>query len=193
MVLKNLNGYRINIRAAVRSLWNGNIDYFQFFSQMERAITRGFNQAWAEGAATQGIRPDEYTDKERERLRQEIIQESGFITRFADAIELNSKRNDGKLAPLLIRAELWVEAYNRIVNLGLAYAAKDQKLRWTLHPAEHCKSCTRLNGKVKRASYWIEHDVFPKNWNKLACRGGCHCSLEPTSDPLSKGPLPSLP
>lgn len=191
--MKDIKGYRLNIRAAVRSLWNGNIDFVSFFSQMQAAIRRGFTQAWAEGAAVYGVKPDEYTDAERARLAQEIVQESQYIMRFADAIEAHSKKNGGKLEPLFTRAELWIAAYDRILNLAIAYAGKDQKLRWTLHPAEHCKSCVRLSGKVKRSSYWVEHDVYPKHWGKLICKGGCHCSLEPTDEPLSKGPLPGLP
>jgi hypothetical protein len=108
-------------------------------------------------------------------------------------IERNSRARKGKLRVVMQRIEVWAKAYNRIVQIAKTYAGKDKKQKWTMHPAEHCQSCLKLSGKVKRASYWRDHDVYPKHWDKLECRNGCQCTLEDTDEPMSKGPLPSLP
>jgi len=190
---KALPGYRMNLRAAARGYWSGDLDYMDFFTIMQSAIQKGFREAWAEGAGAYGIKPDEYTDKERIRLQQEINKEIGFVDRLATFVERHSKANKGKLAIVFQRMEVWAKGYNKIVQIARTYAGGDKKLRWSLNVAEHCRSCLKLNGKVKRASYWLEHDVYPKHWDKLECRGGCKCELNDTDEPLSKGPLPSLP
>jgi hypothetical protein len=76
-------------------------------------------------------------------------------------------------------------------------ACADTKLEWVQGPSEEgCGSCSRLNGKVKRASYWNRVNVLPRVHGApyLACNGfRCQCELKETNKPLSKGPLPRLP
>ena len=60
----------------------------------------------------------------------------------------------------------------------------------------NCNSCLKLDGKVKRASWWTENNVLPRvpgaPW--LACKGWrCQCGLFPTDKPLSRGRMPKLP
>jgi len=178
----------MNIRSSVRALWLGVWDYFSFVDAMMLAIERGYTQAWHEGAKVYGINPEDMTQEEHIRLTEEVMKETSFINGFAQAIIGNNKFVGGKLEPLFFRAEMWVQGYTRIMNIAKALAAKDQKLQWSLHPAEHCSSCRSLNGKVKRASYWVAH-VTPKSWS-LQCRSGCKCTLEPTDKPITRGPLP---
>jgi hypothetical protein len=181
------------LRENARGLWGGTMDFFDFYQSMMLTITRGFNQAWEEGMQKFGMSLSDQTPEERSRLMQEIQHETAYIEGVADFIAVNSKANGGKLATCMQRIELWVAAYTRIVQLATAMAGKDKPLKWTIDaPKESCNSCLRLNGKVKRASYWYAH-VTPKSWDLLECDGGCKCSLEPTTDPLSKGPLPHLP
>ena len=59
----------------------------------------------------------------------------------------------------------------------------------------NCSTCLRLDGKVKRASEWEAANLHPQSPpnEKLLCRGWrCACVLEPTTEPLSRGPLPVL-
>jgi hypothetical protein len=188
MLLKTIQGYRLNIRAAVRGLWTGTWDYFSFVDQMMLAIERGYTQAWHEGALMYGIRPEDMTTEEHARLSAEVMKETTFINGFAQAIMDTNKVSGGKLEPLFYRAELWINGYNRVRVLGSTYAAKDQPLIWNLHPAEHCSACRSLSGKVKRSSYWAAH-VTPRSWS-LNCRSNCKCTLDPTNKPVSRGPLP---
>ncbi len=60
----------------------------------------------------------------------------------------------------------------------------------------NCSSCLKLDGKVKRASWWTENNVLPRvpgaPW--LACKGWrCQCGLFTTDKPLSRGRMPKLP
>lgn len=188
MLLKSIEGYRLNIRAAVRALWSGVWDYYSFIDAMSLAIERGFTQAWYEGARLYGVEPSELTTEEHNALTAEVNKEVTFIGSFGQAIVVNSKAFGGKLSPLISRAELWVSGYNRVRILGSTYAAKDQKLRFNLgRTKEHCVDCTKYNGRVYRASVWRKHDIQPRNYN-LACRGyNCQCYFEATNEPANKG------
>jgi hypothetical protein len=192
LLFKNIDGYRQFLRENARAMWTGEWDFFDFYTGMQSTINRGFRQAWEEGMSKYGLKIDDQNTEERARMLQEINKESTHIEGVADFIDSNSKLNGGKLNVCMQRIEQWVAAYTRIRQLATAMAAKDKPLIWTLGAAEHCKSCLKLAGKVKRGSYWKDH-VTPKDWDKLDCRKGCLCDLLPTNEPLSKGPLPKLP
>ena len=187
---------RSGIRAAVRGLWNGTFDFNHFVTAMGTAIDRGLTFAWNEGAAEVGVRPDEMTDAERNMLQQRIADQMQHVVNFAQVIMDGSKANGGKLGPLHKRAEMWSAQYQSALNQGRIMAGGDLKYRWTLGDAEHCASCLRLNGKVKRGSFWQRTGILPRVAGALylICRGfKCQCSLMLTDEPMSKGPLPNLP
>lgn len=192
MLLKSIDGYRSNLRAAVRALWSGIWSYYEFIDQMSLSIERGFTQAWYEGAKIYGIEPADLTQEEHDRLTSEITTEIGFIQNLGQSVLTNSKLEGGKLSPLFARAELWVSAYNRVRVLGSTYAAKDQKMEWVLGPThEHCSSCSRYNGRVYRASTWRRHNIQPRMY-ELECRGyNCLCEFVPTDKPANKGYPPA--
>jgi len=183
-----------SIRNIVRSLWNGSYDYYQAYEVMDMAITNGFTRAWWDGADDVGISPNELTPAERAAMHEAILEQRQYIDGFLTAIEEGSKANGGLLKTQFARARLWTKRYDDVRNMARAMAGRDQKLRWVLHPAEHCKTCLALAGKVKRASYWYAH-VVP-NSPKLACVASangipvCKCTLEPTDDHCTPGPLP---
>lgn len=188
LVVKTADDYRSGVRSAARGMWNGQLDYVDFLDAMFITIERGFRQAWDEGMSAYGMTLADATIEENYRLQQEITAERQFVSRFADFIDHNSKARRKKMDLSMQRAEFWANAYERIVQLARMYAARNEPQEWTLNPAEHCSSCLALNGKVKRASYWLEH-VTPKSWG-LKCRSNCHCQLIPTSKPLTRGGLP---
>ena len=192
--------YRRGIRAAIRGYWSAAWDYNQFTDGMVTAIHMGIPTAWYEGAAACGIMPADLSPEEKTALRQAIFHEENYIARLAQVVEAGSKANGGKLGPLMARAGTWIARYHDIVNRAKVMACADQKLRWTLHGAhvtkEPCSTCVKLNGKVKRASYWKRVGVQPQNPPNpsLECLGWlCGCSFEVTDEPLSRGPLPRLP
>lgn len=178
-----------NVRAAVRGLWSGVMDYYDFFDAMASAVRYGITNAWNDGAAECGILPNELSPEEQMARQSMITGQMGYINGFASAIEQNSKANGGLLGPLLTRGEMWSNRYNDAKNQARTMACADKKLKWTLGPTEHCKDCARLAGKVKRGSQWTIRPQSPE----LECGGfRCQCQLVPTDEPMSKGPLPKI-
>lgn len=170
--------YRNGIRSAVRGYWVGALDFYQFYDGMEAAIRNGLTLAQYEGAKACGILPAELSPTERAALAQAIANEIGHIDGFAIEIEAGSKANGGKLGPLHAKAERWILRYKDVANQAKVSACKDQKLMW-VHQAlgatkEPCGTCKdKLNGKVKRASYWQRVGVRPQNPpnSYLECEG----------------------
>lgn len=189
--------YRRSLRANVRALWLGAVDYAQFWDAMATTIQRRLPQAWYEGAAEAGVLPAELTPAERQTLQSAIVVEMSYITKLSDAIIAGSKAAGGKLAPLLGRAEMWTSRYGELRIRARAMAAADMKVVWVLGATEvSCTSCLKLAGKVKRNSYWLRTGVLPRVAGApyLTCAGyKCDCTLSSTDLPLSRGPLPRLP
>lgn len=188
--------YRAGLRSEVRALWTGATDYFQFWEGMMTTIQSLLTLAWYKGAAECGIQPAELSPEERVVLQDAIRNEMGYIDELAARVEENSKANGGKLTPLLTSLNVWANRYNDVENRAKLMACGDRKLKWVLGVAEHCSSCVKLHGKVKRASYWQARGVQPQNPPNalLECGGwNCQCGLIPTDGPASKGPLPRLP
>lgn len=188
MLLKTIEAYRLNIRNAVRGLWNGEFDYFMFYDQMMLAIERGFTQAWYEGAKQYGILPSELSEEEHNAIRAEVSKEIAFVDGLGIFVEGHNRLSGGKLAAIYARAELWVAGYNRVRVLGSTYAAKDQKAEW-IHgdTKEPCRDCTKYTGKVHRMSVWRKYGALPKAY-ELECHGyNCRCHLEPTDKPATPG------
>lgn len=190
MKLLTRAGYQLNLRAIVRALWKGTMDFNAAFDAMFVAIDRGFTQAWREGAKACGIGPEELTSEELTALAVRIAQEKNHVYALLEAVEQNSQENGGKLTPLFTRLEMWVNRYEDCKNQAKTMACKDQKLEWMLGPTEHCSTCLKASGKVKRASQWAATDLRPQA-PCLECGGyRCQCSLVVTDAPLSKGRLP---
>lgn len=189
--------YAKNIRGFARALWSGVIDYDQFFDLMQGAIRIGLTQNWYAGAKECGIQPQELTPAERFALESAIIGEFGHIGDFASAIEAGSKRNGGKFGAILPRAGLWGMRAADVQNQARLLACGDKKLKWVRGPtSDSCRTCLAMDGKVKRASYWMAHGPHPQDPanHTIECGGWrCQCNLSVTDEPLSKGPLPRWP
>lgn len=185
------SNFKASIRAAVRGLWSGVFTYSDFYAQMDSAIRNLLPHAFHDGARECGIKPEELTDEEKITIDRFVFDQLRYIDGFATDIEKKSKANGGKLTPLLSRVDIWVTRYAELRNMGKSMACANQKMEWVLGPTkDHCKSCQRLAGKVKRASQWQAH-VLPQS-HDLECGGWrCQCELQPTDKPMSRGPLPA--
>lgn len=190
------SAFRSGVRSAVRGLWSGALSRSQFNSALSSAISRHLQTAWTEGAAECSVKADELTEEETKALAEFIAGQIDFISGFADAIREHDKTSKGKLQPLFDRADMWVNRYSQARQQASSMACGNLKKVWTLGATEHCPSCVRLNGKVKRNSYWQQKGILPRvaGASYLKCGGyRCKCSLETTDRPISKGNLPSLP
>ncbi|GAI14141.1 unnamed protein product, partial [marine sediment metagenome] len=200
---KSQADFALNLRAAVRGLWRGQLNQFGFVDSFFGTLHRNLTQAWHEGAKECGILPDELSQKELDALNRLINEQVLYAPDFAESvaeardIHADSPRDPaGRLGPQLSRAENWINRYDTAKQIGKAMACADKKLLWVLGEAEHCSSCIKLNGKVKRGSFWSERGIIPAvpGATYLDCKGfNCACQLVQTDKPLSKGPLPGLP
>jgi len=193
---KNRVRFAVGMRAEARSLWSGVTTAAEFGNAMTRITERGLKQAWDKGFMEYGIAPDEQADAERQYIFNYTLEQWDFIQGLAQFISDNSRANKGKLKAINARIDLWIRRYDTIFNEAKARAAGNQKLQWTLGVAEHCRSCVRLNGQVRRGSFWIANGILPAvpNAEYLECKGyKCKCTLQPTAKRMSRGPLPRLP
>lgn len=189
-----LAAMRMNVRNAVRNLWTGNGDIFDFYEQMNTTIRLGYETAWREGAETCGIKPGERTIEETQRLEAMIAENRQYIFGFGEAIEAGSKANGGKLAPVMTRGELWINKYNEVKAVAQQMACADTKLMWQWDPSieQHCADCRKLNGRVYRASVWAAYDIWPQS-QALECHGyRCGCSFVPTDKSVTPGRPPQI-
>jgi len=190
---RGMKNYGRALRSAIYGLWRGYYSRYDFISEFTMSIQDYYRQAWYEGAAECGIRPDELTTEERETLRRETLRDLFYVLDLASDIESGSKSNGGKLAPLYRRAELWINRYNAIRNMAKTMACQDGKLRWEYGDTIHCSSCLKLNGRVYRASVWQKYDIHPQH-PSLECGGWrCQCRLVPTDEPTNRGRPPAIP
>lgn len=191
--LRSIDDYRRSVRGLVRGYWSGQLSKFDFVDGMHIAINRNFKQTWNSAGKDVGREDGEFADEELEILNREINTELTYVIQFANDIEEGSKENGGKLAPLLARAELWVNTINRIYNLAKLVLGGNRKQRWKRNPLkDSCDDCIRLDGRVYYASTWHKYGIQPQS-RDLACGGHqCGCGFEDTDDPVTKGRPPRL-
>ncbi len=188
--------FRRSLRAGARGIWTGQLTANAVRNLMLLAIHRGYTNAWHEGMRRVGLKPEDMTMVEMMALNTAILSAGRHVTRFVAWAEMRTRADGVLLRTLWPRVETWINGYDAIVNRAAVMAGKDGPLEWRLGVAEHCTSCLKLDGKVKRASWWTENNVLPRvpgaPW--LACKGWrCQCGLFPTDKPLSRGRMPKLP
>lgn len=192
---KSLKTYQAAILAVARGLWRGEFDTLAGADALFSAISRGFEQAWQEGAATCGILPDERTEEEDRELKRLIGDNFQHVGRFVEWVLQNNKASGTKWAVVQGRAKLWINRYEQVKNTAIALSCKDTKFRWQIDGGEHCRTCLKLNGRVARASIWASHNIAPQMiTDRLQCQGyNCKCMFIETDAPATRGRFPNLP
>lgn len=197
-----ITAYRKELRAAVRGLYEGYFDEYQFWDAMSATIRLGLTRAWERGANEMGIQYNELSQEELGRLNMCIQYEHQWIPGLMDAvIERREARRAGdesaSITALFQRLEIWAGRYEGVRAEARAMAGADQKLVWDRGATKDaCRSCLALANKVKRASWWHSTGILPRVHGAyyLACKGFfCLCQLLPTDAPLSRGRMPNLP
>jgi hypothetical protein len=190
------DNFRSAIRAAIRGLWTGALSDAEFDEVMRTAIEREFWLAFAEGIGGCGYTLADLEPEELDVVTNAIASNEDYIDNFSLAIQ-TEQLYGGSLDKVMERGELWINRYREIVSLGRVTICGDQRLEWVLGKTEeHCESCAKLNGIVKRAKFWESHNVHPQGApnDMIECGGWrCDCSLKPTTKPVTRGSLPSLP
>lgn len=190
--MAGIDTYRNTLRAPARGLWSGVLGHEQFIQMFNRAIEYGITNAFKEGSAECGIKPDEYTTEERAQLALFIAQQQGYVTPLADWIVSNRQSLGGKLTVIFTRIDKWLNAYREAVAKSSALACGDLKKKFVLGATEkHCRTCKGLNGRVYRNSVWVSNNAVPPNNRDYHCRGyNCLCRLENTTEPITRGRFP---
>ena len=193
-LVKTALHYEFSLRTAIHNLYETG-DLGAYIDHHSRLIEEQFNRAWREGLRELGLLPEDMTGAEIQRLNELIFEEEGFVLDFAAEI-LDARAKGESVQPYLSRASTWANRYNSVVSEARVMAGKDQKLEWVLGPTEHCSSCMKLSGIVKRASVWQSNNIRPQNApnSHLECGGWrCQCQLIPTKKPGTRGRFPKLP
>ena len=190
--LKTAAFYEFSLQRAIRDLYNsGNVG--AYIDHHSRLINEQLTKAWREGMKEVDMDPDEMTDQEKTILQEIIDREEDHVLDFAQEI---MDARDAKTPPPVSRAAVWANRYREVVNIAKTMAAQDKKFEWVLGPTEHCKSCLKLSGIVKRGSVWQKAGIYPQmapNGN-LECGGwNCQCELVETTKPSRRGGFPRLP
>jgi hypothetical protein len=190
--------YLTALQANVRALWSSAITRAQFISLMIADIEHYLMLAWAEGAEEEElVGLFDLTFEEAMALQEIIWMEYMFVDRFADEIVAQNEAAGFPLGPFIRRTRTWQNRYGMAREKARLMAKEDGKSRWNLlWFKEHCGSCLKLNGIVKRNSLWLESGILPRVAGApyLECGGWlCGCSLRPTSAAVTPGPLPPLP
>jgi len=174
-----------------RGLWRGG-SKARAIEAFESVLVRGLDEAWAKGALECGVKTDERTDEEQEKLNSIIKQNLAFAPALADWIKANSKAKKVKFAVIATRLFMWEQRYDETVSQAKLMACANKKLKWVLGPTEHCDDCLAAAGRVHRGSVWDKNGWATQSEN-LQCTGRrCQCSLEVTDEPLTRGRPPKL-
>jgi hypothetical protein len=181
------------LRGFVHSFWAGATTVQEFVVAFADMVWAGYTSAYKQGLAAAGVLDDEMTDEETGKLNVRLFDMVARVPGFGTFIEQHSKANKFNLGTTAVRTSLWVNNFMQFYNLGLQNAKTNPKLLWQYgHTKQHCSSCARLNGKVKRASQWKDAGLYPKS-HDLECKGYfCDCRFVPTKLPMSKGRLPKI-
>lgn len=180
----------------------------EFFSIVERAQEREieedtFVQAIGQlliGAITalflRGVGAQTWLDLSPEAtlaLRSEIDRQRSYVPDLAADIYA-AEYPDGMMS-IANRIPLWVNGITSAYYEGLVQGGdtngEDPFLEWKLGVAEHCSTCSRLSGVVRRASEWRATPYRPRTTavGVLECNGyNCKCFFE-RSDGPARGDL----
>lgn len=189
--MKDKEGYGASLRAIARGYFGGEITFFDSVSAMDASIARHYTQAFREGFAEYGIKPDEISIEEKATLQGLITAEKQYVIKFFEWIASNKATLTYQA--IFDRLQMWVNRYDMIKAKAMLLANGNQKLKWVIDPTkEHCEDCVKLDGRIYRAKIWDKYDIQPQS-PRLACFGGfCGCSLVPTDEPVTKGRPPAL-
>ena len=151
-----------------------------FKNDMRRGMADAFvsagDIAWSDGGADLPLDEDALA-----WLATQQQAEFGFIdVLFGNLKELRKTEDVDKTATATARAEGYCQKLDYVYTAIKMMAKKNQMLTWRLGNTErHCSTCSQLDGKSHRASWYIAHDYIPrKPGASMDCGGwNCDCSL----------------
>jgi hypothetical protein len=185
--------YAAAIDAAARRFWK---DGTPMRMQLRPTIRDGLRDAFILGADDIGIAEEDLIAPDWKDLDAIVTEEQSHLADLDKFMETLARDRTAKLSDADSRLNMWKNTFEDVRSQAKVILGKDEKLEWVYGDTEHCDSCMKLNGIVKRASFWRSHDLLPRNPPnpKIDCGGwNCQCRLEPTDKKITRGKLPSLP
>src|SRR5512139_1275345 len=152
-------------------------------NRFKRAMNEAFGAGFWRGYADAAGEPD-YTDAEARRwLVARINQEIGNIDElFVRLREVRLALTKDEMTPEEVRAFIGarVDGYagglDGVYNAGAMYGKGAAMLMWHLGATEeHCKTCSRLDGKEHRARWYITRNYIPRRPGADMDCGGYQC------------------
>ena len=171
---KSEENFGITLRKTATRLWRGQAAKAEFIDAFWLGVERGLWRAALEGIGSLGFAEDELSPTESAKLVSIIDAMRAFVPALADWIEENSQANGGQFVAVTNRVtQNWVNRYQQVYQQAQALVGRDLKAMWWLGIAEHCKSCLKLAGKIRRWSWWNERGILPRvpGAEYLECRG----------------------
>ena len=164
------------------------IDYFEgggsvsgprnrFRQACTEAFMDAFNLGWTDGGGEYPIEDDAIS-----WLDARVAQELGNI----DVVFENAKqlRKDGEFdffTWATARADGYTSALLAIYNAAALFVKGNEMLTWQLGNTEtHCNTCSKLNGKRHKASWYIANNYIPRQPGAAMDCGGYHCDCSLT-------------
>jgi len=149
--------------------------------QMKQAADQAWKDEDGEGATPSYL---------NELVMSAVLKQASSIDKIYRDI-IDAKVDERPVEPILSRVPLWANRWNEVYNQAVALIAAQRggNLVWRLGQAEHCSTCSALNGIVASATEWQALDVYPQNApnGKLECGGwNCKCTLTPTKAKRTK-------
>lgn len=184
-----LRDYQNLLENGIVDVFNGNKTKGEF-SRMQRSLIKGDStDVYLEGMREGGIKDakSELSDDDEQTISDWTTNQLDFVKDFADAIGEDAKlEGDAKTEArgvLFDRAAIWVQSLKGLGSLGYASAQANMMVTFRLGATEkHCSTCSRLNGKRHRLSWFRDRGLIPqitKGNENFACGSWkCDCILE---------------
>lgn len=190
---KAIQATRIDFEDSVEDLLleavAGNIDRRRFGNRLRNLVQVAIGKAFIDGLEDGGITEPQLTDEDSDWIGDFFDEQRKYVIELTNAIYKDDRvtEDEAKGKPAMWFNKSVVPAYHE----GLASASKNGAFEWVLGKTEeHCRSCLKLDGQVRRISFW-QDNIMPQS-GALACKGyRCDCRLQPSDRALSRGRLPA--
>jgi hypothetical protein len=192
--MKTYDYFLKQITGLVRGVYSGNVSG-EFIDTMANLISGqladAYKRVWKEDGNELPL-PGYLS----ESLTEAIANQYSFVDQFYRDI-VDARIDKSSIEPLLIRAEMWANRYKEAQSEAVRLIALENggKLQWIYGDADHCETCSELNGLVAYAKEWEISKLKPQNAPNsfLECGGWrCACKLEPTDRRRSPKVLDTL-
>lgn len=179
------------IDAIFKSAVQGKYSRSGFIGAITPIIRSAIQDSAIAGLRDGGLKNPELTEDEQLWIDNWIDQQDVFIQNVATAIyedeKVTEKEAEGK-------ATLWWNksidpAYSQMVYEASKNGAFLRRLGAT---EQHCVDCVKIDGQVRRASFWHSIGIWNAS-SKTQCGGWrCECQNVPTDLPITRGRFPKI-